>query len=55
MRPATIGRSNVQFERYPTGGHAFDNAWSEQFHQPRNGVTGWGITAQCLERTLPVG
>lgn len=53
VEAAATGRGNVQFERYPTGGHAFDNAWSERFHQPRNAVTAWGITAQFLQRTLP--
>ncbi|MBW3603559.1 MAG: dienelactone hydrolase family protein [Actinobacteria bacterium] len=55
VEAATAGMTGVQFERYPTGGHAFDNAFSEQFHQPRNAVTAWGITAQFLQRTLPVG
>lgn len=55
VEAAARGRANVQFERYPTGGHAFDNVWSETFHQPRNAVTAWGITAQFLQRTLPVG
>lgn len=53
VETATQGMDTVQFERYPTGGHAFDNAFSEQFHQPRNAVTAWGITAQFLQRTLP--
>ena len=53
VEAATDGMDNVQFERYPTGGHAFDNAFSDRFHQPRNAVTAWGITAQFLERTLP--
>lgn len=55
IEEAAAGRRHMQFERYPTGGHAFDNAFSEQFHQPRNAVTAWGITAQFLERTLPTG
>lgn len=55
VEAATQGMANVQFERYPTGGHAFDNAFSERFHQPRNAVTAWGVTAQFLQRTLPVG
>ncbi|HSJ44050.1 MAG TPA: dienelactone hydrolase family protein [Euzebyales bacterium] len=50
---ATEGMANVRFERYPTGGHAFDNAFSDTFHQPRNAVTAWGVTAQFLQRTLP--
>lgn len=55
VEAATDGLADVQFERYPTGGHAFDNAWSERFHQPRNAVTAWGLTAQFLQRTLPAG
>ena len=54
VEAATTGRTNVQFERYPTGAHAFDNAWSDRFHQPRNAVMAWGVTAQFLQRTLPV-
>lgn len=46
---------DARFERYPTGGHAFDNAFSERFHQPRNAATAWGVTAQFLQQTLPVG
>jgi carboxymethylenebutenolidase len=46
VEAAVAGRGNVRFERYPSGGHAFDNAWSERFHQPRNAVTAWGVTAQ---------
>lgn len=53
VEAATHGMANVRFERYPTGGHAFDNAFSDQFHQPRNAVTAWGVTAQFLQRTLP--
>ena len=53
VEAATAGRTNVRFERYPTGGHAFDNAFSDTFHQPRNAVTAWGVTAQFLQRTLP--
>ncbi len=53
VQAATDGMANVQFERYPTGGHAFDNAFSDMFHQPRNAVTAWGVTAQFLQRTLP--
>lgn len=55
IEAATNGRDNVQFERYPNGGHAFDNAFSERFHQPRTAVAAWGVTAQFLERTLPAG
>lgn len=50
---AAAGRDHVDVETYPTGGHAFDNAFSEMFHQPRNAVTAWGITAAFLERHLP--
>lgn len=54
VEKAAADLPNARFERYPTGGHAFDNAYSDTFHQPRNAVTAWGITAQFLEQTLPV-
>lgn len=55
VQAATAELSDVRFERYATGGHAFDNAFSRQFHQPRNAATAWGVTAQFLQQTLPVG
>lgn len=41
------------FVLHPGGGHAFDNAFSDRFHQPRQACMAWGITAQFLERHLP--
>lgn len=54
VEAAAVALPHARFERYATGGHAFDNAFSDRFHQPRNAVTAWGVTAQFLERTLPV-
>jgi len=46
------GRHDVELKRYAAG-HAFDNSFSEMFHQPEAAEEAWGITADFLRRTLP--
>lgn len=53
VEQAAVGNPNARFERYPSGGHAFDNAFSKRFHQPRNAAEAWGVTAAFLQRHLP--
>ena len=53
VRAAAAANPLTQFEFHAAGGHAFDNAYSERFHQPRNAATAWGLTAQFLQRHLP--
>jgi carboxymethylenebutenolidase len=53
VREAAALNPNTAFAFHPDGGHAFDNAFSDPFHQPRNACAAWGLTAQFLERHLP--
>lgn len=54
VRTAAAANPHTQFEFHPDGGHAFDNAFSDRFYQPRSATLAWGLTAQFLERHLPV-
>lgn len=53
VEQAASAHDHLRFERYPSGGHAFDNAFSERFHQPRNAAEAWGVTGAFLQRHLP--
>lgn len=53
VEQAAATNPNTRFERYPGGGHAFDNAFSNRFHQPRNAAEAWGVTGAFLQQHLP--
>ena len=51
IEAAFADRADVELQRYPAG-HAFDNSFSDLFHEPRAAEDAWGVTTDFLRRTL---
>jgi carboxymethylenebutenolidase len=48
------GREGFECHVHEGAGHAFDNSFSEMFHQPDPAARAWELTSEFLGRTLPV-
>jgi carboxymethylenebutenolidase len=51
IEAAFADRADVELRRY-SAGHAFDNSFSDLFHDPRAAEEAWGATADFLRRVL---
>ena len=51
IEAALADRDDVEVRRYAAG-HAFDNSFSDIFHEPRAAEEAWGVTADFLRRVL---
>jgi carboxymethylenebutenolidase len=52
IEAAFADRDDVEVHRYGAG-HAFDNSFAPQFHDPEAAEEAWGVTADFLARNLP--
>jgi carboxymethylenebutenolidase len=53
IEAAFAPRDDVEFRRYRAG-HAFDNSFSDLFHDPASAEEAWGVTADFLRRVLVI-
>lgn len=51
IETAFADRDDVELHRY-SAGHAFDNSFSDLFHDPAAAEEAWGVTADFLRRVL---
>jgi carboxymethylenebutenolidase len=51
VEAAFADRDDVELRRYAAG-HAFDNSFSDLFHEPRAAEEAWGVTADFLRRVI---
>lgn len=48
------GHDAIEFHIHEGAGHAFDNTFSERFHNPQAAAAAWELTSAFLARTLPI-
>ncbi|MBA3748369.1 MAG: dienelactone hydrolase family protein, partial [Solirubrobacterales bacterium] len=48
------GHDTIECHVHEDAGHAFDNSFSPQFHDPPAAASAWELTSAFLARTLPV-